>query len=119
MTPRSLWGDGTPTREFLFVEDCARAIRLAWEKYDEAAPLNLGSGVEVSMTSLATIIASAVGFHGTIDWDSSRPGGQPRRIIDSSRASEMLDFRAQVSLEDGIARTVEWYRASADESKEP
>ena len=105
-----VWGDGTPTREFLFAEDAAEAILLAAERYDSPEPVNLGSGQEISIRDLAREIARLVGFEGRIVWDSTRPNGQPRRALDVTRAREEFGFVAKTSLEDGLRRTVEWYR---------
>jgi GDP-L-fucose synthase len=107
-----LWGDGTPTREFLYVDDCARALSLAAERYDGADPVNLGTGEEIAIRDLAERVREATGFDGEIRWDTSKPNGQPRRRLDTSRAEELFGFRAAVSLRDGIARTVAWYRSS-------
>jgi GDP-L-fucose synthase len=106
-----VWGDGTPTREFLFAEDAAEGILLASERYDAPDPVNLGSGQEVSIRDLAGHIARLVGFKGRIVWDTTQPNGQPRRALDTSRARERFGFVAQTSLDDGLRRTVEWYRA--------
>jgi GDP-L-fucose synthase len=105
-----LWGDGTPTREYLYVDDCVRGLCLAAERYDDPEPVNLGTGVETSIRETAEIIAGAVGFHGEIRWDTSMPNGQPRRSLDSSRATELFGFTAGVGLEEGITRTVAWFR---------
>ena len=104
------WGDGTPTREFLYVEDCAEAIVLAAERYDGGEPVNVGSGVEVSIRQLVEAIADCAGFRGKIAWDRTRPGGQPRRCLDVRRAVEAFGFRARTPLADGLRATVEWYR---------
>ena len=106
-----LWGDGSPTREFLYVEDCAEAILLASERYDEPEPVNLGSGFEQSITELAAAVAKAVGYDGSIIWDTSRPNGQPRRRLDVSRAKDRFGFEARIPFQVGLERTVEWYRA--------
>ena len=111
-----LWGDGSPTREYLFVDDCVEGFLLAAERYDGADPVNLGTGVETSIRETATVVAEAVGFTGEILWDSSMPNGQPRRSLDSSRAEDLFGFRARVSLHEGIARTVAWYRERLSES---
>ena len=108
-----LWGDGSPTREFLFVDDCVDALALAAERYDGADPVNLGSGEEISIRDLAELVAELTGFEGTITWDTSRPNGYPRRKLDTSRAERLFGFRAQTPLREGIERTVAWYRASA------
>jgi nucleoside-diphosphate-sugar epimerase len=105
-----LWGDGTPTREFLYVQDCARALRLAAERFDGPEPVNVGAGFEISMRELAERIAALTGFTGELVWDKSRPNGQPRRCLDVSRARQYLGFEAQIGLEQGLANTVAWYR---------
>ena len=114
-----LWGDGSPTREFLYVEDAAESLLLATERYDASEPVNIGSGEEIAIRDLARIIASEVGFKGEIAWDASKPNGQPRRCLDVERARRLLGFRAAYSLRDGLARTVAWFltrrqEASAD-----
>jgi len=106
-----LWGDGTPTREFLYVDDCARAIVLALERYDGGEPVNLGTGQEIAIRDLAARIAAATGFRGEIRWDPSKPNGQPRRRLDVSRARERFGFEAEVSFEEGLRETVRWYRS--------
>jgi len=108
-----LWGDGSPTREYLYVEDCVEGLALAAERYDGAEPVNLGTGVETSIRETAELVAEAVGFEGRITWDTSMPNGQPRRSLDASRAEELFGFRARTPLREGIARTVAWYRANA------
>lgn len=107
-----LWGDGSPTREFLYVEDCAEGFVLAAERYDGPDPVNLGAGKEISIGDLAELVADVVGYEGRITWDTSMPNGQPRRSIDASRARELFGFEARTSLREGIERTVAWYRAS-------
>lgn len=104
-----LWGDGSPTREFLYVEDATEGILLATERYDTSDPVNLGSGMEISIRDLATTIASMTGFAGRIVWDTSQPNGQPRRCLDVSRAEREFGFRARTSFEDGLRKTIEWY----------
>jgi GDP-L-fucose synthase len=104
------WGDGTPTREFLFVRDAAEALALAAERYDGAEPVNLGSGEEIPIRDLAEIIRRECGFEGRIVWDTSQPNGQPRRRLDTSRACEYFGFRATTALVDGIRETIAWYR---------
>jgi GDP-L-fucose synthase len=106
----TLWGDGSPTREFLYVEDAAEALVLATERYDGAEPVNLGSGEEWSIANLATMIADTVGYRGRVVWDTTRPNGQPRRCLDVRRAEECFGFRSSVDLRKGIERTVAWYR---------
>ena len=108
-----LWGDGSPTREFLYVDDCAKALVLAAERYDGADPVNVGTGQEISIRDLASLVAEATGFDGEIVWDTSKPNGQPRRRLDVSRAEELFGFRARTSLRDGLERTVAWYRRAA------
>ena len=109
-----LWGDGSPTREFLYVSDAARGIVDAAERYDDPDPVNLGAGFEITMRDLAQKIAAATGFTGEIRWDASRPNGQPRRMLDVSRARERFGFSATTSLDDGLARTIAWYREHRD-----
>src|SRR3989338_9589608 len=104
-----MWGDGTPTREFLYVEDAARGIILAAQYYDKAEPVNLGSGGEISIKDLVTFIAGMLEFKGEIRWDTSKPNGQPRRLLDVSRAEKEFQFKAQVSFRDGLQKTIEWY----------
>jgi GDP-L-fucose synthase len=111
-TPVVLWGDGSPTREFLFVEDAARAIAMATESYDGADPVNLGSAMEITIRDLAALIAKHVGYTGEIVWDTTKPNGQPRRKLDVSRARERFGFEAQVPFDEGIQRTVEWWEAA-------
>ena len=108
-----LWGDGTPTREFLYVDDCAEGIVLAAERYDAADPVNLGSGQEIKIADLATLIADLTGYAGTIRWDTSKPNGQPRRLLDTSKAEALFGFRASTSLREGLERTIAWYREHA------
>ena len=105
-----LWGDGSPTREFLYVDDCAEAIRLAAERYDGEEPVNVGTGEEIAIRELAELIAELTGFDGEIAWDTSRPNGQPRRKLDVTRAEALFGFRARTGLRDGLERTVAWYR---------
>lgn len=107
-----LWGTGQPTREFLYVDDAARAIVLACERYDGADPVNIGSGREISIRDLAGVIADAMGFTGTFKWNTSKPDGQPRRALDISKAERLFGFRAEMPLEVGIRKTVDWYRNS-------
>lgn len=113
----TLWGDGTPTREFLFVEDCAEGFALAAERYDGAEPANLGAGFEITMKDLAALIQKLTGYEGRIMWDASKPNGQPRRTLDTTRAQEYFGFTAHVSFEDGLARTIAWYRAHRGETR--
>jgi GDP-L-fucose synthase len=107
-----LWGDGSPTREFLYVDDCAEAILLAAERYDGPDPVNIGTGSEISIRELAELIAELTGYDGELVWDKSKPNGQPRRRLDTSRAERLFGFRARTSLREGLERTVAWYRES-------
>jgi GDP-L-fucose synthase len=107
-----LWGDGSPTREFLFVEDCAEAIVLALERYDGPEPVNVGSGVEISIRDLAELVGELTGYEGEVVWDTSKPNGQPRRNLEVSHARELFGFEAQTPLRDGLERTIAWYRES-------
>lgn len=104
-----LWGDGSPTREFLYVEDAAEGIVSATERYNGEEPVNLGSGQEISIGELARLIAEEVGFAGKVVWDTTKPNGQPRRCLDVSRAEKLFDFRASCQFREGIRRTVSWY----------
>jgi GDP-L-fucose synthase len=112
-----VWGTGRATREFLFVDDAARALVLAGERYDDGDPLNIGSGVEVTVADLAGRIASLVGFEGDIVWDTTKPDGQPRRLVDSSRAREAFGFEASTALDAGLRATISWYRAHRAEAE--
>jgi GDP-L-fucose synthase len=107
-----LWGTGSPTREFLYVEDCAEGILLAAEKYDGPEPVNLGSGREIAIRDLAAKIAELTGFRGRLRWNADKPDGQPRRALDTSRARRLFGFEAKTSLEDGLRATIAWYRAN-------
>ncbi len=107
-----LWGDGSASREFLYVDDAATAICTALREYDDADPVNLGSGREVTIRDLALLIADATGFTGQVRWDTSKPNGQPRRCLDTSRARERFGFAASTELEDGIRTTISWYEAN-------
>ena len=104
-----VWGDGSPTREFLYVEDAAEGILLASEKYNSSEPVNLGSGMEISIKDLVELIARLTGFSGQIKWDTSKPNGQPRRRLSVERAEREFGFRAQVNFEEGLRRTIDWY----------
>jgi len=106
-----LWGDGTPTREFLYVDDAAEGLVLTAERYDAAEPMNLGAGFEISMRDLADEIQRAVGYPCVVQWDRSRPNGQPRRMLDVTRARQRIGFVASTSLDQGLQRTIAWYRA--------
>ncbi len=106
------WGDGSPTREFLYVEDCAEAIVAAARHYDKPEPVNLGSGNEISIRDLTLKIAALTGFAGRIVWDTTKPNGQPRRCLDVSRAAREFGFRARTPFEEGLRKTIDWYRRS-------
>ncbi len=105
-----VWGTGKPTREFLYVEDAAEAIVLATEKYNKPDPVNLGSGFEISVAELASLIKRLTGFKGKLVWDKSKPDGQPRRCLDTSRAEKEFGFKAKTNFEEGLKRTIEWYK---------
>jgi GDP-L-fucose synthase len=106
-----LWGDGSPTREFLYVEDAAEGIVSATENYDDDEPVNLGTGREIYIRDLAQMIGEEVGFRGAIVWDTTKPNGQPRRCLDTSRAERCFGFRAKFDLRQGIKQTIAWYSA--------
>lgn len=106
-----LWGDGSPTREFIYVRDAARAIRLALAHYEGAEPVNIGSGREISIKELAETVAAAVGYTGAIEWDTTKPNGQPSRRLETSKARDLFGFEADTDLCDGLAETIAWYRA--------
>lgn len=105
----TLWGDGSPSRDFLYVEDAARGIVLATEKYDDILPVNLGSEEETTIKNLANIICEIMDFNGKINWDVSKPNGQPRRCVSNKRAEEKFEFKPKISLKDGLKRTVDWF----------
>jgi GDP-L-fucose synthase len=105
----TLWGDGSPTREFLYVDDCAEALLLAAERYDASDPVNLGSGEEIAIRDLAARVAELTRFRGRFVWDTTRPNGQPRRRLDVTRARERFGFVARTPLGEGLRRTVAWY----------
>jgi GDP-L-fucose synthase len=104
-----VWGTGRASREFLYVEDCARAVVLAAEHYNDVAPVNIGAGEEITVADLATLVASLCGYRGMLRFDASRPDGQPRRSLDVSRTEQAFGFRATTSLREGLRRTIEWY----------
>lgn len=106
-----VWGDGSPTREFLYVEDAAEGILLATEQYNGAEPVNLGSGTEISIKNLAELIRRLTGYQGKLVWNTSKPNGQPRRGLDTTRAEKYFGFKASVTFEEGLRRTIDWYRA--------
>jgi GDP-L-fucose synthase len=107
-----VWGDGSPTREFLFVEDAAEGIMLAAEKYNDSEPVNLGSGYEISIKDLVELIARLTEFKGSLIWDASKPNGQPRRALNTNRARNYFGFQAKMVFEEGLKKTIEWFRAN-------
>lgn len=112
-----LWGDGSPTREFFYAGDAARGIVMAAERYQGGEPVNLGAGMEISIKDLANLIAESSGYKGRIVWDTSKPNGQPRRALDTTRAKEFFDFEAEMPFKEGIKKTIEWYRENKDQIK--
>jgi len=112
-----VWGTGKATREFLYVEDCAEAIILATEKYNKSDPVNIGAGFEISIKDLVKLIAKISGFRGQIVWDTTKPDGQPRRCLDTTKAEKEFGFKAKTSFEEGLRKTVEWYRNNLDIKK--
>lgn len=112
-----VWGSGRATREFLYVDDCAQAIMLAAERYDGAEPVNIGAGFEISIKDLAELIVRLVGFKGRLCWDSTKPDGQPRRCLDTSRATKEFGFTATTFFEEGLKRTVDFYQTASVENK--
>ncbi len=107
-----VWGDGSPTREFIFAADAAQGIALATERYNESLPVNIGSGFEISIKDLAEKIAIMTGFTGDLVWDTSKPNGQPRRALDTTRAREKFGFTAQTDFDEGLQKTIDWYRSN-------
>lgn len=105
-----VWGTGTPTREFLYAADAAAGILLAAERYNQSDPINLGAGYEISIKNLALLLAELIGYRGKIIWNSSKPDGQPRRTLDTTKAEKEFGFRAKVKLEDGLIKTINWYK---------
>jgi GDP-L-fucose synthase len=112
-----LWGDGSPTREFLYVDDATRAIVLATKNLETSEPINIGSGEEISIKQLAEIISKEIGYGGEIVWDRTKPNGQPRRLFDSTKAEKLMGFKAQTKFKDGIKKTIEWYNKKCDENE--
>jgi GDP-L-fucose synthase len=110
-----VWGDGSPTREFLFVEDAAEGILLAAEHYNDSQPVNLGSGHEISIKDLVSTITRLTGFEGKLVWDTSKPNGQPRRVLDTTKAKEYFGFRAKTDFEAGLRKTIDWYRENREQ----
>ena len=113
----SAWGTGKASREFLYVDDCAEGLVLALEKYESPEPMNLGNGREVTIRDLTEMVAKVAGFNGKIAWDPTKPDGQPRRCLDTSRAAEMIGFRARTTLEDGLRQTVQWFDQHRDTAR--
>jgi GDP-L-fucose synthase len=113
----NVWGTGTASREFLYVEDAARGIRMATEAYDGADPVNLGAGFEITIRELTQRIADLMGFHGEIRWDATKPDGQPRRSVDTRRAEKLFGFRARTPFADGLRATIAWYRQQLTDSR--
>jgi GDP-L-fucose synthase len=109
-----VWGDGSPTREFIYVEDAARGIALATERYNQSDPVNIGSGFEISIKDLVEKIAKIIGFEGDLVWDTSKPNGQPRRALDTSRAKERFGFTAWTDFDEGLKKTIDWYLEHRD-----
>ncbi|MEW6482307.1 MAG: GDP-L-fucose synthase [bacterium] len=105
-----VWGTGSPTREFFYVKDCAEGILLAAEHYNKSEPVNLGSGMEISIRDLANLIARLTGFKGEIIWDTTKPDGQPKRRLDTTKAEQEFGFKAKMDFEEGLKRTIEWYK---------
>ncbi len=113
----TLWGDGSPTREFLYVDDCVEGLVRAAERYDGAEPVNLGTGEEIAIADLAILIAELTGYGGAIHWDTTKPNGQPRRKLDTTRAEDRFGFRAAVPLREGLVRTIAWYRSAITDAR--
>ncbi len=105
-----VWGDGTPTREFLYVEDAAEAILFASERYNKSEPVNIGAGFEISIKDLVRLIARLSGFQGRIIWDKTKPNGQPRRCLDTAKAEKEFGFKVRTSFQEGLKKTIKWYR---------
>ena len=116
-TEIEVWGTGAATREFLYVDDAAEAIALATERYESPEPVNLGSGVEIPIKDLAELIARLSGFEGQLRWNPSKPDGQPRRSLDTTRAERAFGFSASIDLEEGLRRTIDWYVAHKEEAE--
>jgi GDP-L-fucose synthase len=113
-----VWGTGRPTREFLYVEDAAEAILLAAEKYNKPDPVNVGAGSEISIKDLVELIAKLAGFRGEFIWDANKPDGQPRRMLEVTNAQKEFGFKAKISLEEGLKRTIDWYKETRDPSQQ-
>jgi GDP-L-fucose synthase len=115
----SLWGDGSPTRDFLYVDDAARGIVLAAEKYDDDQPINIGTGKEISIKDLIAMIAKLMHYKGAILWDTTKPNGQPRRCVSNKRAEEKLGFKPSIGLEEGIKKTINWFLTHVTQQPSP
>jgi len=113
----TVWGTGRATREFFYVEDAAEAIIMATERYNRPEPVNIGAGFEISIRELAALIVELTGFKGRIDWDTSQPDGQPRRMLDTNRASREIGFRARTDFREGLKRTISWYETEGIKRK--
>jgi GDP-L-fucose synthase len=113
-----VWGTGRATREFLYVDDAAEGVVLATERYDDPEPVNLGSGREVPIKELAQVIARLTGFEGSLRWNTSKPDGQPRRLVDATRAEKEFGFKAETPLEEGLRATIDWYLGHRREAEE-
>ena len=113
LTELPVWGDGSPTREFLYVDDAARGIVVATQKYSDPDPVNLGTGEEISIRDLITLLCDLMKFKGEIVWETDKPNGQPRRCLDTERAKERFGFTAEVGFEQGLKNTIDWYRQNA------
>ena len=107
----TLWGDGSPTRDFLFVQDAARGIILAADRYDDSCPINISNEEEISIKELVSVIAELMSFNGKIEWDTSKPNGQPRRCVSNKKAEEKFGFIPEVTLKDGLNQTIEWFNS--------
>jgi len=108
-----VWGDGSPTREFLYSDDAARGIVMGTQHYSDGDPVNLGTGYEISIKDLVEMICELMGFEGELIWEKDKPNGQPRRCLDTSRAKERFGFEAQVPFREGLKNTIDWYRQHA------
>ena len=112
------WGDGSATREFFYVEDAAKAIVMATDKYEKTDPVNIGAGFEISIKELTNLIAKLMDFKGKIIWDKSKPNGQPRRMLDTRKASKEFDFKAETKFEVGLKKTIDWYNKNSFKDNE-
>ncbi|MBF0208684.1 MAG: NAD-dependent epimerase/dehydratase family protein, partial [Oligoflexia bacterium] len=112
-----VWGDGSATREFFFVEDAARAIVMATERYEKGEPINIGAGFEISIKDLVTKLVTLMDFRGEIVWDKTKPNGQPRRMLDTTAATQEFGFKAETTFDEGLAKTIRWYEQEMTKSK--